>query len=226
MSLKYYLWEIITFGANMDRIILGWEINEVEQLLDRVSSRNKKSLIHVFSEFATKTCRSVASVRNYYYRLLKMIPNDNKIRSLCKEHGVSIKNDTENTFMQNAGQIVVMPHKREVLSQSDIDSLFWGLVKLVKRNTEKEVQLNIKREIQLSNDTLSSTLALLKKKEAMLKKLQLKNKSLRDEIETIQNDASKIRIDTIEDYTNKFNLEQLKIFLKKLKKREVKNEKL
>ena len=230
MSFKYIIVGNNLLGCNMNNLILGWEITEIRQLLDSISLSKTKSLNEIFESFACVRKRKVSSVKSFYYRLKNLSETDEKVKSLLDEYNINISSKyvTQSKQNENKGNIVIVPQKREVLSQSDIDSLFWGLVKLVKRNAESEVQLSVKRELELVNQSLGSTLISLKKKEVLLRSLKEQNDRLKKELANLKCKDTQLNesINYLEDLANDNQIQKLKVFLDSLKKREVKNEKM
>ena len=68
--------------------ILGWDISEIKILMNLVSKREEKSLVEVFDNFAKQTNRKTFSVRNFYYKLLKLANIDDKIAQVLNKNGI------------------------------------------------------------------------------------------------------------------------------------------
>ena len=51
--------------------VLGWDIDEIKELITCVNCRGEESLLQRFEKFSLKTGRKTYSVRNFYYDLIK-----------------------------------------------------------------------------------------------------------------------------------------------------------
>ena len=65
--------------------------------------------------------------------------------------------------------------KGRPLSESDINALFLGLVKLIKKNANFEVSEDLKKDCLEANENFRQSLIDLNRAESMLKKEQEKN---------------------------------------------------
>lgn len=72
--------------------------------------------------------------------------------------------------------------KNKLLTDSDINALFLGLVKLIKKNANLEVQEDLKRDCKEANENFRQSLIDLNKTEMLLKKEQEKNLKLTNKI--------------------------------------------
>ena len=90
------------------------------------------------------------------------------------------------------------------------------------------MQLSVKRELELVNQSLGSTLISLKKKEVLLRSLKEQNDRLKKELANLKCKDTQLNesINYLEDLANDNQIQKLKVFLDSLKKREVKNEKM
>ena len=93
----------------------------------------------------------------------KMLRYQNKYRSFKAKFKKSDVPDNIITFTKK---------KKEFLSESDINSLFLGLVRLVKRSAMEEVSFKTKLEKENTNNALRQALVDLNKKDKELEKLK------------------------------------------------------
>lgn len=93
----------------------------------------------------------------------KMLRYQNKYRA-CKAK--SKKDELPNNI------ITFTKKKKEFLSESDINSLFLGLVRLVKRSAMEEISFKSKQEKENTNNALRQALVDLNKKDKELEKLK------------------------------------------------------
>ena len=75
------------------------------------------------------------------------------------------------------------------LSDKDINLLFLGLVKLIKREAFKEANLQLKRECEFATYNYQKALNLLKQKESEVDKLLSINKTLNQQVQTLKQNA-------------------------------------
>ena len=221
--------------------ILGWEIYETNNFLKFVLNNRQKTLSQIFYLWAKNNGRAQFSVRNYFYKLLRLLEKDesyhkffdfdlnilfdfigskhfsekqnkqllfailptknqtsvrkaclnfaggnqnlmlkyqNKYRQLLKNDQELVKIVLNELKNQNINvrnpfkneKIIKMPQTKFSLSNDDINSLFLGLVKLIKNNYQEEQQN--KQNLALKN---------LKDENS---KLKLKFKTIINKLET------------------------------------------
>lgn len=270
--------------------ILGWKLNEVEELLSNVTNRGEKSLLQVFDEFAQKTQRKSLSVRNFYYKILQLAENDNEIGALLNANELSknirnihfncedtlsllrvlLRNDRNisvrkacfelaegdeklmiryqnkyrNALKQNPelvqqvlnelreqnfrvrdvkiDNISVMPSQKRLITDKEIQSLFWGLVRLVKKSAEQDLEETLKREAEFANTTLQNSLIDLRRKEMLIKELKEQNIMLKSKLKSLENRLEQSQekmlgnMATISNLVGKSKLDELKNFIKQL----------
>ena len=59
--------------------ILGWDLCDAKSLIEFILRNGSKPLSHNFLVWSKKNNRQVFSVRNYYYKLIKLLHNDENI---------------------------------------------------------------------------------------------------------------------------------------------------
>ena len=124
----------------------------------------------------------------------KMVRYQNKYRSVLKNNPELIE-DIKKELKTNTKEIpnnVVYLKKQETkcISESDINSLFLGLIKLVKKSAAESVERKILADLEVSNSTLRKTLVKLTKAEQDLKDLS-------SQLQTQKNEYDKIRAENI-----------------------------
>lgn len=268
--------------------VLGWSIAEIKKLMDMIENKGNASLLEVFDRHSSIFNRNSYSVRNFYYKLLKLYETDSEIANLLKENGVKNsaisfhfnENDTENLMkilLQNDGlsvrgacrklangdkklmiryqnkyrntlkhnpqlvekiltelrsqnvrvrnfknNISIMPVKQEKITEKEIQSLFWGLVRLVKRNAEEEIENTLKREAEFANTALQNSLVDLRRKEVLIKELREQNKALKIKLENMTQNLQQSQqnllgqMATISNLVGKSKIDELKNFIKGL----------
>ena len=263
----------------MEKIkILGWEVNDIANLLFDVQNRSGR-LREVFSAFASTNNRKSDSVRNFFYKFLAYAQKNEVIKDIFVEKGVDfsklkshfseeqtkqlIKNvlsnskhsvrktcfnlangDEKNMIrFQNkyrntvknkpslvkevVGQldkpnIEVMPFSGTIMKKTDIEALFWGLVRLVRRQTEQEEKMKVRKELEFANNKLTNLTIDSKKKELLIGELKKQNAFLRERIKEIENSAqiseqnSLNHLMMINSFVESKNLTKLRAFLKEI----------
>lgn len=292
--LNIIFWSILTFEKSygvkfMKEIkIQGWGIAEIKKLMDMIANKGDASLLEVFDRHSRIFNRNSYSVRNFYYKLLKLYETDGKVARLLDENGIKNsttsfhfnENDTEqlmkillrneglsvrgacrklargdkklmiryqnkyrNTLKHNPqlvekiltelraenvrvrnfkSNISIMPVKEEKITEKEIQSLFWGLVRLVKRNAEEEIESTLKREAEFANTALQNSLIDLRRKEVLINELREQNKALKMKLENMTQNLQQSQqnllgqMATISNLVGKSKIEELKTFIKGL----------
>lgn len=120
------------------------------------------------------------------------------------------------------GKVLRMP-KSQTLSDSDINNLFMGLVKMVKRNALEAAPQNLKMECELANSNLQQTIARLGASTRKLEIIKNENQALKKKLDESQKLLEATRsefVDLINRIDKTGHIGQLKDFLKKYKSRE------
>lgn len=95
--------------------------------------------------------------------------------------------------VQQKSNVIRMPERSHKLSDSEINSLFLGLVKLVKKQALEEIGSNLRKESEFANDTLRKTLVDLQTKDMEIKKLRTQFKVLCAEKEKLRKEVISLR---------------------------------
>ena len=90
-----------------------------------------------------------------------------------------------------------MPAKKSLLSDTEINSLFFGLVKLVKKSAEESAQMTLNRELKLANDTLRATIKKLAEAEREVENLRQKIAETKQQNRKLQFEAENLRCQLI-----------------------------
>ena len=194
---NYYYLEIRELSQNIERQKkLGIDLsNHKVNFSDKFSEEETKSLI---KEILRQKCMGV-SVRKSCLNLAdgdlsKMVRFQNKFRNISatnrklyeqclselKIEGLGIKSEKRN--------VVYMKPQERKLSDEDVNSLFLGLINLVKKTAIENVEKSLVSETEFANTTLRQTLSKLSQAEktvstlsSELSSLQIENKKIREE---------------------------------------------
>lgn len=140
------------------------------------------------NEESKKLIDEITKLKNQGYSVrkacLKLANNDvsEMIRLQNKYRSMTMSTPVKNDKLDN---ITIIPKRTNKLTDSDINSLFLGLVNMVKRNARSEADINLKREVELANDALRRMMVELGQKELEIKKLRTQFTLLTQEKEDI-----------------------------------------
>ncbi len=138
----------------------------------------------------------------------KMVRYQNKIRS-----------------MKMPKNVLQMP-KRSSLSEGEINSLFLGLVKLIKRCAVEEADKSLTRQIADANEALRRSIVELTTKERELSSLKRSFEVLKNEKLLLKEELGKLRASSVSLYRSKLcKVDKLKSFVKRLESSEEKQSK-
>ena len=192
---NYYYAEIkdlFTDNARKQKLGINLEKHSVN-FSDKFTGDETKNLI---KEILRQKCMGV-SVRKSCLNLAhgdlsKMVRYQNKFRNvsatnrklydqcLCelKNEGLGIKEEKRN--------IVYMKPQERKLSDEDVNSLFLGLINLVKKTAVEKVEKDLVSETEFANSTLRQTLSKLSNAEKTISSLSSELNALKDENKKIR----------------------------------------
>ena len=161
-------------------------------------------------------------IQNKYQNLLKNKPNlVKKCVFLLKKAQKPVRQTILDNINPQPKNIINMPvQHQKILSDSEINSLFVGLVNLVKENTKIPLQ----KEIKYFNSALQKSLVELRKKDTIIQELTDKNNHITSELnQTKQKLQSQMEkntknILTISDLAKSKKMQKLHEFLEKITK--------
>lgn len=211
-----------------------WKDDEVKSLFDSVEDCKNagKSLKIAFELHAKAYKRKPNSVRNYYYKEVDNLKEDN---NRCKRLEINLEKHTKNHFtvfgqeesdllhqidnltkqgysvrfacqklsggdlalmtrLQNkyqnekkkqTGQVIQFRSRQKSLTENEINSLFLGLVKLIKKTAVEDVLEKTKLEKESSAFLLKKAFVDLGKKDKQIAELQENFKLLKSENEKL-----------------------------------------
>lgn len=163
--------------------------------------------------------------------LSEMVRLQNKFRTVIKNNPNIVENCKQGLkqkgFIIEEKQeckILKMPQKTTRLSDSEINSLFLGLVKLVKKQAMEEANSNLKNDAEFANNTLRKTMVELQTKDLEIKKLRSQFKVVAQEKEKLKQEIMLLRGKSAnlikKQYKENEKLEKLKKFTKSYNKKQ------
>ena len=196
-----------------------FSLSETEKLVESVLTLTSKGYS------VRKACLMLAK-----NDAIKMIRYQNKFRSVVLKDKELYEKCLKNLEIQNPNFAKKRPNNvlnfvnpKNLLTESDINSLFFGLVKLVQKQTQEKAQKECFENFQKANEDLRKMLVKINEKDAKIKSLQkqiieknAKNQQLCEQMQLLRSqNANSVNRKT----------QELKDFSKKLTKNELaKNE--
>lgn len=168
--------------------------SETTNIMQEINNLTKKGLS------VRKACLNLAGGD-----ITKMVRLQNKYRTVKKE-----QESKDTPLPQN---IISMPQKHAQLTENEINSLFLGLVKLIKSNVKQELNFKMQKDTESANSLLRQTLVNLSNKEQQIEKLKKSFELLKLENKKLDEKIKLLRISNIDKKTQK--LEELKNYTKK-----------
>lgn len=162
----------------------------------------------------------------------KMVRYQNKFRNLVKRKKDLVQNVMEKLVKQKIA--IRNPYEKQNiisisqnnLSQSDLQGLFMGLVRLVKNDLNQKLELKSKNEKQELNTKLRQTTTDLKAEQNKVQKLEKDFQILKEQYAImsknlkIEQQQNVFRIKTLKNFLESKNLQKLKEFLSELENHE------
>ena len=176
-----------------------------------------------------RLCAKGSSVRKACLKLAgddlgKMIRFQNKYRNVLKgnqallsqciqelkDEGIEVNIKQKVTPRPN--NILVMPKQKGSLSDKDIEALFMGLVRLVKRVANEQAEVQNRIEMKRTNDNLAKAYVELSSKESEIKSLSTSLEKLKTENKNLKTCLQEKRIKEAENYVESSRMRELKNF--------------
>lgn len=118
--------------------------------------------------------------------------------------------------------VIKMPDRRNILSESDINSLFLGLVKLVKKQAQDELSKLYEKDKQKANESLRRILVETAEKDNLIKDLRKQFKVLKQEKDKLCEEVKLLRGKAAEFKIHNQKINALKNFTKNYKNKTIK----
>ncbi len=273
--------------------ILGWESKDIKSLFTFVASNSEQAVIKSLSVWALQHNKRPYSVRNFFYKILKLANDDKDVYTKLLDIGIDTKNffnkakkieDTKillskildyrkkqsvwnvclelannnvdlaqklqnkyrNTIachpnivqqvitsLQNEGiptritfaqkNIVSMPKQpTSTISERDLQSLVFGVINLIRRTTESNLNQKNQQELQQINNHLQKALIDNRRKDVLLSELMAENQKIRETLRNTQDLQQKQQAErdatylTIKDLVNSKKQKALQNFVSNL----------
>ncbi len=191
-------------------INLGYKVDNKTSKISQFNKNNKMCQCNKNDSLLSKNDNNLANLDNY---TTKNIIN-------------GYKEDKKNNTAGDA-KILRMPNTN-VLTDNDINNLFMGLVKMVKRNAIEMAPLTLRNQCELANASLREALVKLGVSSRKLEVIKCENFELKQKLKESEKLLKDARIEVAE-IINKINsvgkLEDLKKFMNEYKKKSMKLDK-
>ncbi len=198
---NYYYHEVDNLSSDKDRL----------KKLAIDLSKHKKSEIVYFTENEEnellqeidKLVKNGVSVRQACLKLSKgdislMLRYQNKYRNYLAKNSIKEEKDKSNN-------IIKFTNKKTTISDNDIQALFMGLVRLVKRNAQEEVESKNRILIEKANQQLRSALLDISGKEKQIKMLKESFVKIKEEKGKLEQELFKLKCDKANKLRQKLN---------------------
>ena len=121
--------------------------------------------------------------QNKYRNSLKNKPD------LIQELSDKIIKSGQKSRIDSCSNIIKLPKLEEdknYITEDEIQSLFWGLVKLVKRSAEQELEDRQNFQMRVENSRLNDVLLDNKRKGVLIQELRVQNEELKSRLNSIE----------------------------------------
>ena len=200
------------------------EKSQEELLLNLLDNSDNLSVRKKCLKLANFDKTKMLRIQNKYYNLLKNNPNlVKKCVFLLKKAKKPVRDigKTQNPTMPK--NIISMPvNSTKILSDADINSLFLGLVNLVKENTKQTLKNSIQKEVNFMTSALQKSLIELRKKDTLIRNLETENDIISKKLSTAENKLNEEvvknqnNLNTIKELANSEKMQKLRDFLQKI----------
>lgn len=166
-----------------------------KQLNINLNIHKAKNISHFTTENETELIKKIEELKDSGYSVrracLTLANNDvnqmmrlqNKYRSYLSKQKTSTK---------KADILQFKPKIEQDLTDSDINNLFLGLVRVIKKNAVKQVNKQLISECEWANSTLRKTLVTLNNKEQTIQSLNLKNTVLSKKLMDLTEEVARL----------------------------------
>ena len=167
-----------------------------------LAKHNKTSIIYFSQEEEQKLMQDIdnmvksgVSVRRACYNLSggdvgQMLRYQNKYRNYLA------KNSQSRQINENPSNVITFKKTKErTLSEAEVQSLFMGLVRLVKKTALEESEEKFKKQISEANENLRKTILALNNRERDYNKLKEEFLRIKSENSSLVNSVLKLRCD-------------------------------
>ena len=183
---NYYYNQIEYFNLHKDQAKqLGVDLNfHKAKEISHFSKNTELELVNKIEELTKngysvrKACLTLA--KNNIDEMMRL---QNKYRSY-----ISSKNQNK----KQADILQFKPKIEQELTDSDINNLFLGLVRVIKKNAIKQVSKQLISECEWANSTLRKTLVTLNNKEQTIQTLNLKNSVLSEKLMQLTEEVARL----------------------------------
>lgn len=188
---NYYYHEVDQLGQNANRVkALGIDLDKHRKNSITYFSQKEESLL---MQKISKLVGEGVSVRKACFILSngdvgQMLRYQNKYRNYIAKN--SRKNHSDKPRVEEAfcgDNIIAFQKKPKMMTDAEVQALFMGLVRLVKKNTEIEGEEKFKCEIGKANDLLRKALTQISSQEREIEKLKADYLKVKEENQKLLN---------------------------------------
>ncbi len=200
---NYYYAELLNLEQDEKRRkTFGIDISKHQKVMPKFFSKEEIEsqifeIVRLYNEGYSirKACLKLANgnidemvrLQNKYRTLLKKQPQ------LIASFEQKLKNEGKELKTVLPENVISMPNRKTKLSDSEINSLFLGLVKLIKNHAKQEVAGTLQKQNQLANQELRKMMVSISEKEHEIQKLRNSFELLKNENKKFEKKIHELR---------------------------------
>lgn len=200
---NYYYAELLNLeNDKVRRDCFGIDISKHQKVMPKYFSKEEIEsqifeIVKLYNEGYSirKACLKMANgnidemvrLQNKYRTILKKQPE------LISSFEQKLKNDGKELKTKLPENIISMPNRKTKLSDNEINSLFLGLVKLIKNHAKQELAGNIQKQNQIANQELRRMMVSISEKESEIQKLRSNFELLKNENKLFEKKIQELR---------------------------------
>ena len=183
-----------------------WDNKELKDLFTSIEKIKKEGqpLRKAFMEHARKYSRQPNSVRNYYYHEIDNLEQDNDRINQMLRFQNKYRNYKAKEKPIKKDNIIKFSKKKEKISEAELQALFMGLVRLVKRSATEEINEQVKSTMERASQELRKTIVALNNKEREYRELKDAFIKIKEENSKLVKDMFKLKCDKAGKLHQKF----------------------
>ena len=198
---------------------------EAELSITQINDLMKKgySVRKACYEIASGDVKQMLRLQNKFRSLNRktnILGTENKLKnSITNKISFNNGNSNQNSKQKEMGNVLFMPTNKALLTDSEITSLFMGLVKLVKKAAKEQYDLELLNQVQSANAELRKSIKSLADKEREIKFFRKKFELLSNEKVKLKEELSNLRsqnVELLKAETSPIKINKLKSYINKL----------
>ena len=195
-----------------------FSIQETESVVTEILRMTSKG-VSVRKACLTLAKGDIALMVRYQNKFRSVVQKNKELYQKCLQN---IGKNEVRLKTKSPSNVIRIPDRRNILTESDINSLFLGLVKLVKKQAQDELVKMFERDKQKANEALRRTLVDIAEKDNLIKELRKQFKVLKLEKEKLSEEIKILRGKTAEQRYQNQKISALKKFTERYEQKNIK----